>query len=256
LTKGPKIYSFRHFVILKADFGPFSKREEKTKIRAEIGSHGTRDSDASTSPSGGAPGVPLRTPYLYAVLRIAAAFGPRTPHILRRSCVVSLQKRALKTARSSFEPDVMCAAAQKQTDLRRHDPPPGSAQIRLRSRDVASTVWDVAYRVRDMANFICNAGKLWRDLDQREWCGALRAATSGIRDVVRPVPSVVGTLRGTLPGLFTSTSVWSLLDQRQQANGVHTLKRSGVYNYHGGLTTTCRNERAGASASSTSGWWW
>jgi len=33
-----------------ADFGPFPKREEKTKIRAEIDSHGTRDSDASTSP--------------------------------------------------------------------------------------------------------------------------------------------------------------------------------------------------------------
>ena len=106
MTKGPKIYSFRHFVILKADFGPFSKREEKTKIRAEIGSHGTRDSDASTSPGGGAAGVPLRTPYLHAVLRIAAAFGPRTPHILRRSCAVSLPKRALMTARSCYGPDV------------------------------------------------------------------------------------------------------------------------------------------------------
>jgi hypothetical protein len=51
-----------------------------------------RDSDASTSPGGGAAGVPLRTPYRRAVLRIAAAFGPRTLHILRRSCAVSLQK--------------------------------------------------------------------------------------------------------------------------------------------------------------------
>jgi hypothetical protein len=78
-----------------ADFGPFSKREEKTKIRAEIDSHGTRDSDASTSPGGGAAGDPLRTPYRHAVLRIAAAFGVRTPHILRRSCAVSLQKKKL-----------------------------------------------------------------------------------------------------------------------------------------------------------------
>jgi len=89
-----------------ADFGPFPKREEKTKIRAEIDSHGTRDSDASTSPGGGAAGVPLRTPYRRADLRIAAAFGPRTPHILRRSCAVSLPKRALKTARSCYGPDV------------------------------------------------------------------------------------------------------------------------------------------------------
>jgi hypothetical protein len=89
-----------------ADFGPFLKREEKTKIRARTDSHGTRDSDAPTSQGGGAAGVPLRTPYRHAVLRIAAAFGPRTPHILRRSCAVSLQKRALKTARSRYGPDV------------------------------------------------------------------------------------------------------------------------------------------------------
>ena len=91
-----------------AEFGPFSKCEEKTKIRAEIDSHGTRDSDASTSPGGGAAGVPLRTPYRRADLRLAAAFGQRTPHILRRSCAVSLHKRALKTARSCYGPDVYC----------------------------------------------------------------------------------------------------------------------------------------------------
>jgi len=84
-----------------------TKREEKTLIRAEIDSHGTRDSDASTSPGGVAAGVALRTPYRHAILRIAAAFGPRTPHILRRSCAVSLQKRALKTARSCYGPDVV-----------------------------------------------------------------------------------------------------------------------------------------------------
>jgi len=88
-----------------AGFGPFPKREVKTKLCAESESHGTRDSDASTSPGAGAAGVPLRTPYRQAVLRIAAAFIPRTPHILRRSRAVSLQKRALKTARSCFEPD-------------------------------------------------------------------------------------------------------------------------------------------------------
>jgi len=48
------------------------------KIRAEIDSHGTRNSDASTSPGGGAAGVPLRTPYRHAVLRIPAAFGPQS----------------------------------------------------------------------------------------------------------------------------------------------------------------------------------
>jgi len=89
-----------------ADTGFVSKREGKTKILEEIDSHGTRDSDASTSPGGGAAGVPLRTPYRHAVLRIAAAFGPRTPHISRRSCAVSLQKRALRTARSWYGPDV------------------------------------------------------------------------------------------------------------------------------------------------------
>jgi len=83
-----------------------SKREEKTKIRAEIDSQGTREGDALTSPGSGAAGVPLRTLYRYAALRIAAAFGPRTPHILRRSCAVILQKRDPKTARSCFEPDV------------------------------------------------------------------------------------------------------------------------------------------------------
>jgi hypothetical protein len=76
------------------------------KIRAESNSHGTRDSDASTSPGGGAAGVPLRTPHRQAVLRIAAVSGARTPHILRRLRAVSLQKKALKTARSCFEPDV------------------------------------------------------------------------------------------------------------------------------------------------------
>jgi len=44
-----------------ADFGPFSKCEVNTKIRAECGSHGTRDGHASTSPGGGAAGVLLRT---------------------------------------------------------------------------------------------------------------------------------------------------------------------------------------------------
>jgi len=71
-----------------------------------IDSHGTRDGDTSTSPGGGAAGVPLRTPFLQAVLQIAAAFGPPTPHILRRSCAVSLQKTSLKTAPTCFEPDV------------------------------------------------------------------------------------------------------------------------------------------------------
>jgi len=72
-------------------FRTFFETRGKTKIRARTDSHGTRDSDAPTSPGGGAAGVPLRTPYRHAVLRIAAAFGPRTPHILRRSCAVSLQ---------------------------------------------------------------------------------------------------------------------------------------------------------------------
>jgi len=94
-------------VRLLGRFRTFSEREEKTKIRAEIDSHGTRDSDASTSPGGGAAGVPLRTPHLHAVLRFAAAFGPRTPHILRRSCAVSLQKKALMTARSCYGADVV-----------------------------------------------------------------------------------------------------------------------------------------------------
>jgi len=86
------------------------KREGKTKIGAESVSHRTRDSDASTSPGGVAAGVPLRTPYRHAVLRIAAAFGPRTPHILRRSCAVSLQnvrekrrlvQKAIRTGRAT-----------------------------------------------------------------------------------------------------------------------------------------------------------
>jgi len=89
-----------------ADYGAFSKREGEAQDSCRIVSHGMRDGDASTSPRGGAAGVPLRTPYRHAVLRIAAAFGPRTPHILRRSCAVSLQKRSLKTAPSCFEPDV------------------------------------------------------------------------------------------------------------------------------------------------------
>ena len=100
--------------------GPFSKREVKTKVRAECDSHWTRHSDASTSPGGSAAGVLLRTPYRHAVLRIAAAFGPRTPHILRRSCAVSLQNRALKTARSCFEPDVwQCLAVLNPSHNRR-----------------------------------------------------------------------------------------------------------------------------------------
>jgi hypothetical protein len=81
-----------------------------------IDSHGTRDGDASTSPIGGAAGVPLRTPYRHAVLRIAAVFGPRTPHILRRSCAVSLQNEALKTAQSCFELGVQnCTKSPKKS---------------------------------------------------------------------------------------------------------------------------------------------
>jgi len=57
-----------------ADYGHFSKREVEAEDSCRINSHGKRDGDASTSPGRG-----------------AAGFGPRTPHILRRSCVVSLQ---------------------------------------------------------------------------------------------------------------------------------------------------------------------
>jgi len=145
-----------------ADFGPFSKREEKTKIRAEIVSHGARDSDASTSPGGGAAGVPLRTPYRNAVLRIAAAFGLRTPHILRRSCAVSLQKRALKTARSRYGPDV---------NIRADPPDPDSRSRRIRRQSSEPCfgfgVQNSREQARNPANHISACHPLDQSYDMR-----------------------------------------------------------------------------------------
>ena len=85
-------------------FRTFFETRGKTKIRARTDSHGTRDSDAPTSPGGGAAGVPLRTPYRHAVLRIAAAFGPRTPHVLRHRVPSASKKELSRPLEAVMDP--------------------------------------------------------------------------------------------------------------------------------------------------------
>jgi hypothetical protein len=89
-----------------ANFRLFFRNVGENEVSHEIDSHGTRDGDATPSPGGGAAGVPLRTLLRQAILRTAAAFDPRTPRVLRKSCAASLENKAVETTGSLNRPVV------------------------------------------------------------------------------------------------------------------------------------------------------